>query len=63
MRPLRQRRIARARCEQHKEEMKKQLRMLDRLTAYVSRPGTTAQASYGDILWALLNSSEFVLNH
>jgi hypothetical protein len=36
---------------------------LDRLTKYVSRPGSTARTSYGDILWALLNSSEFVLNH
>ena len=34
-----------------------------RLTAYVNRPGNTPRAAYGDILWALLNSSEFVLNH
>lgn len=38
-------------------------RELDRLTAYVNRPGATARVAYGDILWALLNSSEFVLNH
>ena len=38
-------------------------RELDRLTTYVNRPGSTARTSYGDILWALLNSSEFVLNH
>jgi len=36
---------------------------LHRLTAYVNRAGSTARTSYGDILWALLNSSEFVLNH
>jgi hypothetical protein len=36
---------------------------LERLTKYVNRPGSTARTSYGDILWALLNSSEFVLNH
>ena len=34
-----------------------------RLTKYASRPGATARTAYGDILWALLNSSEFVLNH
>ncbi len=34
-----------------------------RLTTYVARPGATTRAAYGDILWALLNSSEFVLNH
>jgi hypothetical protein len=34
-----------------------------RLTIYVNRPGATARAAYGDILWVLLNSSEFVLNH
>ena len=38
-------------------------REVERLTTYVNRPGTTARTSYGDILWALLNSSEFVLNH
>jgi hypothetical protein len=34
-----------------------------RLTAYISRPGTTPRTAHGDILWALLNSSEFVHNH
>jgi hypothetical protein len=34
-----------------------------RMTTYVNRPGATPRESYGDILWALLNSSEFVLNH
>jgi hypothetical protein len=33
-----------------------------RLTAYVQKQGDARQA-YGDILWALLNSSEFTLNH
>jgi Protein of unknown function (DUF1549)/Protein of unknown function (DUF1553) len=36
---------------------------VDRLTKYIGRPGTTARVAHGDILWALLNSSEFVLNH
>lgn len=36
---------------------------MQRLTTYVNRPGATPRAAYGDILWALLNSSEFVLNH
>jgi hypothetical protein len=36
---------------------------LQRLTAYASRPGATPREAYGDILWVLLNSSEFVLNH
>lgn len=36
---------------------------MERLTTYVNRPGTTLRAGYGDILWALLNSTEFVLNH
>lgn len=35
----------------------------ERLTTYVNRPGSTPRTAYGDILWALLNSSEFVLNH
>lgn len=34
-----------------------------RLAAYVNRPGATARVAYGDILWALLNSSEFMHNH
>ena len=38
-------------------------REVDRLTAYVSRPNTTLRASYGDVLWVLMNSSEFVMNH
>ena len=38
-------------------------RETDRLVAYVNRAGSTPRTSYGDILWALLNSSEFVLNH
>lgn len=33
-----------------------------RLTAYVSRQ-SNPRTAYGDILWALLNGSEFVLNH
>ncbi|MCS6851600.1 MAG: DUF1549 and DUF1553 domain-containing protein [Gemmataceae bacterium] len=35
---------------------------LTRLAAYVHNAGNRQQA-YGDILWALLNSSEFALNH
>ena len=35
----------------------------ERLTTYINRPGSTPRAAYGDVLWALLNSSEFVLNH
>jgi hypothetical protein len=34
-----------------------------RLAAYATRPGATARAAYGDILWVLLNSTEFTLNH
>lgn len=34
-----------------------------RLTTYVNRPGATARVAYGDILWVLLNSTEFTLNH
>lgn len=33
-----------------------------RLTAYVSRQ-SNPRVAYGDVLWALLNGSEFVLNH
>ena len=29
----------------------------------VNRPGNTPRVAYGNILWSLLNSSEFVLNH
>jgi hypothetical protein len=35
---------------------------VQRLNAYVDKHGKSAQ-TYGDILWALLNSSEFVTNH
>ncbi len=34
----------------------------NRLTEYVSRQ-SNARSAYGDIMWALLNSSEFALNH
>ena len=30
---------------------------------YVARTERRARKGYGDILWALLNSSEFALNH
>jgi hypothetical protein len=38
---------------------------LSRLTAYVASAGTTEeqQAAYADVLWALLNSAEFMVNH
>jgi hypothetical protein len=36
---------------------------LERRVTYVTRSGTTPRAAYGDLLWALLNTSEFVLNH
>lgn len=35
---------------------------VQRLTAYVDKHGNTAR-TFGDILWAILNSSEFVTNH
>jgi Protein of unknown function (DUF1553) len=35
---------------------------IERLTAYVGRQDNPRSA-YGDILWALVNSSEFALNH
>ncbi len=35
---------------------------MEKLTAYVKKADTSTKA-YGDILWALLNSSEFTLNH
>ena len=38
-------------------------RETERLTTYISRPGATARTAHGDILWALMNSSDFVLNH
>jgi hypothetical protein len=34
-----------------------------RLTAYVQRTAGPPRAAYADILWAILNSSEFTLNH
>jgi hypothetical protein len=34
-----------------------------RLTSYVAKHSGTARQAYGDILWALLNCSEFALNH
>jgi hypothetical protein len=36
---------------------------MKRLTAYVSKHTTEPRQAYGDIVWALLNSSEFALNH
>jgi hypothetical protein len=36
---------------------------VERLTAYVRRQDGPSRKAYGDILWALLNSSEFALNH
>jgi hypothetical protein len=36
---------------------------VQRLTAYATRTGATPRAAYGDILWVLINSSEFTLNH
>jgi hypothetical protein len=33
------------------------------LLAYVEKQGARPRPAYGDILWALLNSSEFALNH
>jgi hypothetical protein len=36
---------------------------LERLNKYVARPGATARVAYGDILWVLLNSSEFSPTH
>jgi hypothetical protein len=34
-----------------------------RLTSYVRTHSADSQKAYGDILWAVLNSSEFALNH
>jgi hypothetical protein len=34
-----------------------------RLTAYVEKHKAEARQAYGDIVWAVLNSSEFALNH
>lgn len=34
-----------------------------RLAAYVREPGRTPREAYEDLLWVLLNSSEFSLNH
>lgn len=36
---------------------------MERLNKYLARPGMTPRTANGDILWSLLNSSEFVLNH
>jgi hypothetical protein len=30
---------------------------------YVARHGEKPRDAYGDVLWALMNSSEFTLNH
>ena len=35
----------------------------ERLVARVTRTGSVPRTEYGNLLWALLNSSEFVLNH
>jgi hypothetical protein len=35
----------------------------DRLTAYVGKHQGEPRQAYADVLWALLNSSEFTLNH
>jgi hypothetical protein len=35
----------------------------ERLTAYVEKHKGDVRQAYGDILWAVLNSSEFALNH
>ncbi|HKI30628.1 MAG TPA: DUF1549 and DUF1553 domain-containing protein [Gemmataceae bacterium] len=34
-----------------------------RLTAYVEKHDGAARQAYGDVVWAVLNSSEFALNH
>jgi hypothetical protein len=34
-----------------------------KLTAYVAKQGNPPRKAYSDILWALLNSSEFIFNH
>lgn len=36
---------------------------LDTLTAYIEKKGKTAQSAYEDILWALINTKEFLFNH
>jgi hypothetical protein len=38
-------------------------RETNRLTAYVNKHSGEPRQAYADILWALLNSSEFTLNH
>jgi hypothetical protein len=35
----------------------------ERLSAYVEKHKSDSRQAYGDILWAVLNSSEFALNH
>jgi hypothetical protein len=36
---------------------------LERLTAHVARAGSEPRPAYADILWSLLNCSEFAVNH
>ena len=38
-------------------------RELARLTAHVRQHRAQPRQAYADVLWALLNSSEFVVNH
>jgi hypothetical protein len=38
-------------------------RETERLTKHINEPGISARTAHGNILWALLMSSEFVLNH
>ena len=30
---------------------------------YLNEPGTTANANYQDLIWALINTKEFLFNH
>jgi hypothetical protein len=36
---------------------------LDRFTAHVAKAGTQPRPAYADILWTLINCSEFAVNH